>query len=842
MCFQKYQDLENEDELSESTMTVSNSLVSSGPPALPPRPDRAISVQDGCIQIGQKRYQVQCGGQRLTDQASLEVVQKVLSYGMATKGASHITLSENTPGVDERFVSLLRSIQQGAKQMQQEELGQALLKALKAKGYTTQEVKSAVDAIFHEAHIALVDRAEGKTSRSQWGEKTIGDLLHEPGNSALRLALSTLPDEFKKASTVAASAPSEKLRRSERLKRCCKDVQLFVLENMQRNPKSVTLEDGSVTRQHIMKGNGGLAQFLDSGRVLSQEQISEENKGFPSERDKGLKRKGIEGCNTNLGAVVHHTPDGKADRVITMRSGKSDTLERLQELVATSCLQESTCSARRGFTKNSSGELEYQLVVSSYLDQSFLKALPEMIKGLFSHSENEADSFAQIVAAQKQWPKNGYEITVIIDGEEKKVILKKPIIHNQLLSSTVRGVSIKGLRLFRMGQNRADMANLAANHELFHLYIKTQPNCDLQGIKDQGVILNKRLQEALQTNDTFLDSDGFIDFSAVPPKELEKLRMWVDKYQFEVAKVLLFLKKDPTARSLFITLFRQYPTNVHAIRFPPNPKQEVHAADLAIYKNQLFNALCLTHSVQCKSGTDRTGLAIALAVAQDSFKQKYDRNFDPQSTNREELLYFKKQFRSALKELAVSMTVETKGYSGIKWGGGVPIVGGIGNPVAHKYLYIQGDVDSGQEDVSDLSYSDLARSGLHQYKGAIKDSRGLFGKSKKAHLNELKSLEKGVDPALFKEVVVHSENILRDCGITVKGPVFNERLQLKVHVGDLELNGKRIDTLQQHIQLLKKLEQPKYLFTLYALEQVVLLWQMQKEAALFDSVVLDEVK
>lgn len=774
--------------------------------------------------------------------------QEVLSTppGKTAPSERRITVSD-APGVQQVarrvFVGTANKpseeAQAEARTKQMKEFKEALTDQFQGKGYSKEQVQSAIDALFEEVHIVFLKRADPMQSdrskkTSEWEEKTIADLLQEPGNESLRLALVKLRDDYQVPTTT--SPQSQSLRKSETNARCNKDLQIFVLQNMQRNPKTVLYKKGGGARQHVMKGTGALSEHVGSDKLCTLDRIAKRNEGLPSEADKGSYRKGIEGKNTNLGAVVHHDATGKPERVLCTRSGKSDTRERLQELAATSCLEALECSTGHGFTE-ANGKLEFQLVVTSFLDQSSVKALPEMLKGLFSHSENEQASFQAILKAQSEWPENGVEITVLHKGEPKKVILKKPIIRNQLLSSTVRGTGFSSFRLFRMGQKRADDTNLAANHELLKTYLKAHPK-DLDKI-EAGL-------KVIFPNAT--DNQGNIDFSKISPQELEKHRKTIEVYQFRVMQLLnkRAQDKDICAKALFVTMFRQYPTLVWP-PMPPSLKNEIHAADLLIYQNIALRELNLTGAMQCKSGTDRTGLGVALAVAQDQFRQKHEIDFDPEhyrdvipgSTEHTELVEFKEMFRVALKELAVSMTVETKGYFGIKWGGGVPFIGGVGNPVANKYLFIEGDKP--KADVEGLTYDDIRRGGLKHYKGAIVDRKGLFGKSQQSTNKELKELQKRLDPEALQKAREAATTSLERMGISHIAPIFNDKLQLQVPISELKLADKHIEALKVKIEDLGDSRNTADHLQLYALERIVLHYEAGKKAEGGQNIVLDLV-
>lgn len=288
-----------------------------------------------------------------------------------------------------------------------------------------------------------------------------------------------------------------------------------------------------------------------------------------------------------------------------------------------------------------------------------------------------------------------------------------------------------------------------------------------------------------------------------------------------------------------------------ALIFEPN----MHVADMEIMRNIVLDKLNISKGKQCKSGTDRTAIGIALACAQEAFVAKYGLFYDPMNAARftdEMHLFFKTEYRASLKEMGVSIVCETKGYSGIKWGGGVPFMGGIGNPSSYKYLYLEHDMkllgkEPKEADVLELTSADLYKRGSDQYKGILRDTRAFYGKSDKDIAKELTQAKKRIsqESAARTKAIEQVKTFIYD-NLRLKNslqdkPIIAEGLELALHIKDLHLDEPIIEggpitrgqILKAHIEELTSTpDRPMdSVIELYILQQIHTLWEQIKHSS-----------
>jgi len=866
-------------------------------PSPPLHATPSITITGDLICIGNKRFHLKCGTTQVTDAESLERVKSLIekhfdvqaissamqdvSQASVTQVPRHapapfrirltaegaqvsrveVSGSEGTSSqvvsckgqvtltqkhlasaalVQQNYQSRLEKIQREFTEVN--DIAQKLTSELVAKGYSPDEVRQAITMIFEEGHHFM------SGEMPEWGEKTVADLLHEQGNEALFQALKKVKETYSYSPETTRSFFGKRTYR----KKCAKDMQIFILKNQKRNIRSVAHENKTATRQHFVTWKKSVQTLIQNAVIIKPANFLQTKQGLPSEADKGEYRSEIEDFNTNLGVVGHITAEGSLDHVIATRSGKSDTLSRLQEHVVTSLLHELASTHSRGIEQLEDGTHTYQATITSYLDPSTLKAMPERMQAFWKRPEDEQEYLFSIIRAADEWPPEGYKVTVEkADGTQVTVVLKKPIILNQLFSTTVRGVATQSKRYGDMGQKRSDAINVVPNQLLVQRYLKKHPLTNSAEFKEKNKALNDELMKALG-GATYLDAQGVIDWEKVPQSKLVKHKDFFTSdafqdYQMFLAQSLVNRIKTSTnpmqEKALFVTLFRQFPPLQIDDTFTLFPAQdkEMHAADFAIYKNILFRELGIPCAFQCKSGTDRTGLGVALACAQDAYRREYHKDFDPQYYDTDENLhFFKEEFRKALKELGIAITVETKGYFGIKWGGGVPLMGGKGNPVAYKYLYLEGD-DPGKTDVVGLNAQDLQARGVNQYKGTLTDPEGVYKKSSKTYVKALEERKKAHSPQEVRDAIDHVSDFFHT--IIEEKPnenLFNEKMQLDVHVRRLHLNRKarnnnektRFELLDAEIEKYERNtgRTSKQDLELYMLRHVKMLWEVRQES------------
>lgn len=460
----------------------------------------------------------------------------------------------------------------------------------------------------------------------------------------------------------------------------------------------------------------------------------------------------------NLGSVTSQGSDGRLG-VVQLRSGKTDSLETLVELSLHACLQQGK-SSQSGFTR-SGGALEFRHTLTSYLDFHWIKS---KIPGL----ENERKFLMNMMHAIDAWPAEGIQVKVPVkqlDGSMKieLVALKKPLLTSQLFSPTLFSGG---------GQEETDKLNFVSNLHLFHEGTKGQAYSP--GLKSGFAALEQAMREeglldpGEELNKATLDKLSLV---AVVNSSLHKSKAY-SQYRSAVAAHLLN-RLDPSNKAdpnyakdmaLFAVMFRRYPpvealspkardALLASIAAHPSTKKvdALHAADLQIYRDILTKKLENSSSVQCKSGKDRTGIGVALSVAQERFERSQKKIYIPMqgkpSSAQEwkDALIFKKLFRDALDEFGIKLTLESTGVSGLKAGPGEKF--GINwtdaNPVIYKYLFLEEDVAKlasdtllqhevdfslDMPDVTGLTYADL-KSGATHYKGTLVNPAAVYGSS-----------------------------------------------------------------------------------------------------------------
>ncbi|MBS0654643.1 MAG: hypothetical protein JSR46_02600 [Verrucomicrobia bacterium] len=768
-------------------------------PPLEPLPlGDSITIKDGCLHIGSKSFAVSVGGRGVTDSETLERVKNILESH--PEGEIDTAAHKISP-----IKIFLKDESSDLKSYTDQ---------IEALGYSREEIGAAINALFQESHLSLLS----EDIRAEWGEKTLSDLLQESGNVGLQSALLELRDP----ATAEASS------------KCVHDLIVFILSNVQRNPKEM-----DSYRAAFFKGRD---YSIDTPVTLDT--VVERNKGLPSEADKDKYREEIENKNTNLGVVSKFDEHGGPERVIALRSGKSDSAGRVKELVVTAALSQLECSKPAGFSKQPSIDgletYEFQHVIDSYLDSSFLKSIPERLlqvkwndpstwRNLWKTEEYEIKYLEKLIQSVEKWPPEGMKLIVEKkDGTKMCVILKRPIVSNQLLSTTLRGFGTGMFSFSDMGQRRSDTLNFISRQVFLDRYFKQQNMYDsLQEARGPLANFNPEKISTKILRDPQFSPDA---------KEFVQ-------YQQTVAKLLLQqLKNNPDdlkARALFVCCYRRDPKDTKTIdrmvreinsgtfSLTPAPSDEVHGADCEIYFNLAMKLLNLSQSKQCKSGTDRTAIGIALTIAQDDFFVKFGKEYLPDQMTREEELYFKMKFHHAL-ELARSMAVESKGYSGIKWGGGAPIAGGVGNPAPLKYLFNAEDIadikkhsqklrDFFQKedyeflinkkvDVLHITRSDLMNKGKVQYGGTLVDPIALLGKSEPSHIRKVEKAKEKLSPENRQKAAQEFNNFIR--ALTGDAAYFlnPDRLEIEFAGKITALHLEKKENMEELLSKIKELE------------------------------------
>lgn len=629
------------------------------------------------------------------------------------------------------------------------------------KGFTADEVAYARHYIFHEASL------QSLAPDSQIHHRTLISILNETENRDLKEAL----ESYK-------GPPAEKgsLFRGFKAKKRRKEALGIVLDylttEINKNNRLIETENALAgkTYQTFTQGNINLQDYIAKEKrksiSLTNFSIGKPAHAWPSRVDKARARKRnneIEKHVPNLGKVIQQTQNEQNEQqtnIPTFRSGKTDTLERLQELTLFSCLEQLKVSDPKGFHRNQEGKLEFEQLITSHLDSSRLKSVLTRTQG---SGDDEARYLRELLAACDAWPSEGYTITVNLGGHDEDILLKKPRIANQIFGVTIQGVEKFGVSI-DLGKETQDRLNFVSNGQLFQDYVR-------QGMADKKISADtlqdiktaaEKLVPFLPTDLSYavselVDNEGMIDFSKVSlAKLLDDTELTTKSeykaYQLAVAKFLdtqITTLADDAANVYRLLFKRDPPVDRGTIidksfSIVPKPEEELHVADMEIYRNLLCKSLNLSQSKQCQSGTDRTIISVALATAQTRFQAKYGFDFLPHKhmEEAEYRLAFKKFFREVIQEFGISMTAETKGYSGINWGGGVH-----GNPVAYKYLFNESDIRDAKlhkipiadhPDVRDVTPADYRNKGKAQYKGTLRKKDEFYGGSKKDTAKEIK--------------------------------------------------------------------------------------------------------
>jgi len=652
-----------------------------------------------------------------------------------------------------------------------------LANCLKQDGFSPATVKATIAKIFEEGQLGLVRDVE-----DDFADVTLSDLLQYPNNEALFGALSDLKNNTDLITKVSGIKQRPTNEKSEKL--CRQAILDVLLPHVHRPPRVIVDRDdqGKPTyaiHQRVYQGTRepGALHPREVTDLTKLPALTTVNRGYSSESDKRSKENPkLAAHNTNLGAVLQQVPN-VFGFVVNVRSGKSGSLARLQELAEFALSEElrfSNSYALRpiGVVGKDPPVYEFRPAINAHV--------------------NESDML-EITKACDEWPPEGYRVQIEVDGVLSEVVLRKPIVSNQQVT-------------VESGQKRTDAFNAVANQQYLYDFIRDNPvGADLnmqdafKGMQDAAKALNAALVKKLgpPAGGSYLTGKDLsnplselIDFDKVKLTKFYEKSMIDDKafIAYEQAVAIFLLRKltsleeaknvvgitqEAKAKleeikkitiALYAIHFRRLPPEAGTEAFqqlffqatkekfqirPESSEEQLHAADLEIFRNMLcFPALGAgvkkTQCVQCENGVDRTGIGTALAVAQARFRTKFHRTFlpgqkmqlplDKNNAAYKDLLHFKKFFREAIHELAVPMVVESTGFSGLQRGEDGSFLTTNINPLPLKYLFLEDDFPHlkpvlGEEravhDVVGLNYQDLQAPGdKRQYKGSLHASGG----------------------------------------------------------------------------------------------------------------------
>jgi len=734
---------------------------------------------------------------------------------------------------------------------------------LQSGGFTRQEVRDAITELFSESHLSLArlvdpdgdisseDIALGFFDR----DKTLGAILHEPGNEALRAALLRLKETYQDPDP--ASRP-KKVNPGA----CDAALRLFVMQKMQRNPKEIVHASGAVLRQSFVQGIPGCTPQLNTtdATTLQPKTLRKENHAFSSAQDKGTTR--ILGCNSNLGAVRVTDNDGDSHVVVT-RSARSDTPERLREAVIEAAINHAQTTDMTAF--QNTGGLDdgrpvyiFRHQISSHCDLSSLKSI--------AGKENERQAMLDTVAGLKEWPPEGYKIVLTnAEGEDIVVVLQKPIVRNQIFSYFVGGLQKGGISTEKgTGQKESFRLNFVPNQQLFQLYLQKRDVAEtspIDPLKSATVQLDKRLQRTLGVETSCIDpTTGFINFDKIDNRTLFEKKDFFKSQEFQeyqqcICMILLhqIIQGDTEAYALYSVLFnRELPEGAtlegraaKALADPetystrPSVDEQMHAADVELCLNYFCDQMGISCGKQCKSGKDRTAISVALKTAQELYFQETNEIFLPGLSNEREYDLFRKCFKEALHSFGLAVTVESGGQFGLKIG-----EKGFENPVPYKYL-TDTEVERGQESVRSERYPE-----------SPKDPIGIYGKANFAkHVEKARQVLRNEKKGSVNAAKNDLERFLID-ELQIPGlkhdHIFSPELELLVHIHILHLGeNQRFETLQSEVERLKSIlrnrqsqkpeEDACKLYALMAIEKLYMQRQQAKTALKPESAVKRDI-
>ncbi len=791
--------------------------ISPVPPSVPVA--NKAEVKNGFIEIAGKTYRVQVGGVGVANEEFLQRVAKLFTQktcdDLATKTAS---ASAANSGEKSRLVITDKGIELTKGSAQAESLAvdhnitsftdftkvankyheyrKALVTLCRDMGYSKERVLDALKRIISEAPM-------NKMGESPWQDKTLLDVLHEPGNEALRSALFDLEHYKPIRQHEYENDDKGKLESS---------LRDFITKNCVRNPKMVEAEGSSADSpqkfvQQFATSKGGLPKDVEKDFAYDKAVPSRAQKikqGNPL-AEKDLKKK-----NVNLGAVI--APIGANPSCIVTRSGKSDTLHRLQEAVAHAAVEQIK-TGKAGLVQGSNNPDKYQFThhITSHLDSTG------------SLCAKEPKDLMNILKACDEWEDKDINVTVPGDtlGSTKTVTitLLRPIISSQMLSRHVSDPAT------------SDKINFFSNIDLYRKSLGTPP----QWTSDVEAAIIKLAEKA---GGSPSGADNAYEF--LMKKRGELMGKWVDSFfgskEFKVVQGYIAAdledkfkenQQDNELRALYAIMFRREidqpgtvlaqvdpskpePLPERALRnepskeaiekgeYPPKlePEEELHALDLEIYRNIVLKKRNISSGKQCGYGTDRTSISVAVAVAQEAFRNKFGKEFIPcdHTGPANELLYFKKVFRDTLNEMGMGIAAESSGYSGIKLRYNRNMfqerlfgLGDTVNPSVYKYLFNGEDVavikasnpqaDQIKSDVDGVTYEDINRRGTDQYKGQFADEDLVSQTVRKNHFSKSHEYtvgpddQKAVTTVLVKLGAPEIESIFHSSGRQMMTPV-----------------------------------------------------------------------
>jgi hypothetical protein len=770
-----------------------------------------IKIAGERIQIGERFFDVKIGQSTIIDPLMLERIRKILTSHVdssihqaitkVTAGApqgqkSDVKIAIGKEGVTVQKVGReekeVLSIKEEKKERTErsveifkthQKLKQEITSYCKRNKFSTEDVKQALANIRSEVHPSYIHFAKEEFP-TDWPGRTLYSRLQDSENEALYLAFQDINNEY------TCSSPDKK----SKLKECEKYLRL-VFANETIRPPNYLERDGATVVQHTSRGKCEL-NFEDPTKPLatinSFSDFADVNRGIPSAADDKTRSEHIKKHNPNMGGVVIKAgmPGFQGTECIVSRSGRSDSKERIVEETIDALLNQLGTSNAKGIT-NENDKYFFTHAITTHMDIAWEKTL--------GTKENERESIVNMLEAIQDWPPEGYK--VVVAGKE--IYLKKPIIREQRLSSTVTGVKLGPIPISDLGAAEEDKINFIANQRLF----------ERDFLKDDPVF--KNLKESLLKK---LDANSF--------EEVDQATLFKngeffssEEYKNYVTFVEMYLKgkaadDNLTAKALYCVMFHKY----------PDTGQVVHPADVELFSNIAYDSLNISCAKQCKSGKDRTGISVALKVAQRLFENKFDRKFIPPPVPQsKDTLWFKKFYREALFTICMDTTVESQGFSGFKW------AARGGNPNAMRYLYNDADVTAVKnKGIDDVPRADVTVEDESKLFSEKVQHRAMYGAVEKADRNRLLEV---YEQTRFQrsQAKPKAEKILSDLlGAEIK---LDDSLHLVQHIKTLKITGKqRIRLIDRYGELMDKFNtlSPQDKLVCYALHCIIDMYERRR--------------
>ena len=389
----------------------------------------------------------------------------------------------------------------------------------------------------------------------------------------------------------------------------------------------------------------GCAWSLREGYTLSSEVAKKD--------DRPINKHSLNHCANSGYVSVDHT-------MLAWRSARCDTPLKLEENLVGSCCASLSCadgdkSKARGWRQTQEGVWEYQPVLVTAMDKSFVKHLFELIRSLFGgEKRTERARLAALNSACKsvfpERERTGKAYIVEVNGKRERVFIRPPSIVNVVLSSQA---------------NRPTAVREARSDN-----------------RDSALTLGGLLVEALKGNGEQNDAETVETFVAASRDPARMQAMLADNdYRDRVASMRPSLR---LATEWLHLLLAKTTLDGNELTQRSDP-----GIELLLLKH-LFDEANLAASVGCKSGVDRTPVSCALFSAAQAYEVQHDTPYDPLHATEEQTQQMRESFTRFADAWAKPVVQLTRGINGrIKWDS---------QPVAkHWYVSAQGTLRFGSE-------------------------------------------------------------------------------------------------------------------------------------------------